>query len=174
MESRRHLPGAVLIVLLAAIVLVGCFGGGSSNTTATTGGTAATSATTDPDIVQNTVTSGTQLVNGLPAEYVASLGQRPIVVLFYVPGGAEDEKVLKSVLELRSIYTSYTFLVFDYRKPALYGDLCTELGISYQPQIVLIDRYGIPSGEGDDHWNIWSGYVDKATLNQALVNLGRE
>jgi hypothetical protein len=42
-----------------------------------------------------------------------------------------------------------------------------DLGMSYQPGVVLIDRHGTVEES-------WTGYVDKATLNQLLVNLGRE
>ena len=45
----------------------------------------------------------------------------------------------------------------------MYGDLAKSLSrIGYLPQIVLIDRKG-------DSAEVWSGYVDKGTLNQTLL-----
>jgi hypothetical protein len=165
---------ALLCFGLVSFVLVGCFfdgddGGESTDTTAgTTVPSDGSTTSEDPSATDSTssTTEGPVLVNGLPREYVESLGMRPIVVIFYVPGGIDDEKVLKSVRESQTVYGNYTFLVFDYRTPNRYGDLAQELGVDYPPHVVLIDRNGVVR-------TVWSGFVDKATLNQTLLTLGR-
>jgi len=49
----------------------------------------------------------------------------------------------------------------------VYGDLSTLLGVTYPPELILIDRAGIIR-------QVWNGFVDEGSLNQSLVNLGRE
>ncbi len=155
----------LLCMGLLAAMLAGCFGGSEGQTATTSNTTLPTSDTTTATVLVTTTESST-LVGGLPRQYVASLGTRPIVVLFYAPGGVEDEKVLSSVRQLQTTYSSYTFLTFDYRMPAAYGDLSEELAIKGLPQVVLIDRHGATQ-------RVWSGYVDTVSLNQTLLTLGR-
>jgi hypothetical protein len=164
MRRTRGLSAVLLCIGLVACVLVGCFGGGQEPVDTASAVTVPSSATTASTLYVTTTQPST-LVDGLPSEYVASLGKKPILVLFYVPGQVDDEKVLSAVRALRSSFGSYTFLTYDYRFPAAYGDLSQKLKIDYPPHIVLIDRTGVPS-------SVWSGYVDKDTLNQSLINLG--
>ena len=103
-----------------------------------------------------------------PAKYVESFGQRPIVVLFYVPGGVDDEKVLKA--RARAAVppsASYTFLTYDYgcRRPT--AILPKRSRSTTSRSWCLIDDGTRTSTR------VWSGYVDKGTLNQSLINLGR-
>ena len=172
-ERSRH-PGTLVLVLglLIWLVAFGCGGDEGTPTTVATTGTASPAASTTTFVPATTTsaTSGTSatsdLVDGMPAKYVESFGRRPIVVLFYVPGGVEDEKVLQVVNELSATFREYTFLTYDYRVPAAYGDLAQALKITYQPQLVLIDAQA-------NKYKVWSGYVDKGTLSQSLINLGR-
>jgi hypothetical protein len=172
-ERSRQLGAFALVLgLLGSVIAAGCGGGDDTPTTvATVSTTPVTAVTTTAEPATTTsvstgVSQSTELDDGMPTKYVESFGQRPIVVLFYVPGGVEDEKVLKVVNELSVTFREYTFLTYDYRVPAAYGDLAQALEITYQPQLVLIDRHA-------NKYKVWSGYVDKGTLNQSLVNLGR-
>jgi len=168
MEQRRLLRVLAVLALLAFLGIAGCDGEETTPTTVDTSATVPASVSTPSTThIATTSTVGPGLVDGLPREYVQDLGIRPIVVLFYVPGGLVDEQVLSTVTELRNNFRSYSFLLYDYSVPSVYGDLAMDLGISYQPGVVLIDRHGIVEES-------WTGYVDKATLNQLLVNLGRE
>jgi len=169
---------AALCFGLVSCILVGCFGGEDEPTTATTQATVAPETTTseatdttglDTDTTvpgMTTTTEMPELVNGLPAPYVDSRGNRPIVVLFYVSGGVDDEKVLASLQDLMPVYSNYTFLMYEYRLPDAYGDLAEELDVDYPPHMVLLDRNGVIR-------TVWSGFVDKGTLNQTLLTLGR-
>ncbi len=165
--TRRicRMAAKLLCIGLLTLPLAGCFGGGGEPSDTTSDINAPTSSTTGVSIPVST-TEASSLIEGLPRAFVESLGTRPIVVLFYAPGGVEDEKVLTAVRELQSAYSSYTFLSFDYRVPAAYGDLSKELAIHSLPQLVLLDRHGVTQ-------TIWSGYVDKVTFAQTLVTLGR-
>ncbi len=156
-----------LVLTLAAVLFVACSGATTVTTTFGPGITTLPSPTTGPVEVSTTVAPEAGLIDGLPAEYVAAYGQRPIVLLFYVPGGVEDEQVLKTAQSLSNSFREYTFLLYDYRIPAAYGDLAKDWGITYQPQTLLIDRHG-------QLFKVWSGYVDTGTLNQSLINLGHE
>ena len=175
MRMMRRVYGfmaAAMCFGLVSCMLVGCFWGEDEPASATTDTAAAssTTATSETDGTTSsemtTTTVGPELIDGLPRDYVESLGERPIVVLFYVRGGVDDEEVLTSVEESEEIYSNYTFLAFDYRLPDKYGDLAQELAVDYPPHTVLIDRHGAIR-------TVWSGYVDKGTLNQTLLNLGR-
>jgi hypothetical protein len=166
-RGRQHGTFAVVLALLVWAI-AGCAGGSTATTTLPTDGGLATTTSETP--AASATTSSTlatsELVDGVPAEYVEAFGQRPIVILFYVPGGVTDEKVLKVVNELSVTFREYTFLTYDYRAPTVYGDLAQALKITNQPQLVLIDRHA-------NRYKVWSGYVDKGTLYQSLVNLGR-
>jgi len=185
MKMMRRIYGflaAALCFGLVSCILVGCFfGGGDEPTTAPTQATQATVApetttsevtdTTGPDTETTvpgvtTTTEIPELVDGLPAPWVESIGNRPVVVLFYVSGGVDDEKVLASLRELTPLYSNYTFLMYDYRLPDAYGDLADLLKVDYPPHMVLLDRNGLVR-------TVWSGFVDKGTLNQTLLTLGR-
>lgn len=175
MRRVYGLSAAVLCIVLASVMFAGCFGSGdepstvSSETTVSTASdtTSETSSeSTTTSVEQTTTTETFDLVDGLPRAYVESYRQRPIVVLFYVPGGVEDEKVLQAIKESQAAYGSYTFLIFDYRVPAAYGDLSKSLSVGYPPYTVLFDRHG-------EVRTVWEGFVDKGTLNQTLINLGK-
>lgn len=179
MRRVYSLPLAAVCIVLLASLVGGCFGSSDEPTTATSETTATsvvTTSTTDSSTTTDgmstttdgvtTTTDPNRLVDGLPVAYRDSLGQRPIVVMFYVPGGVDDESVLATLTELQGLYDSYTFMVYDYTTPAVYGDLAKELDIGYPPQIVEIDREGVTQ-------TVWNGYVDKGTLNQSLLDLGR-
>ena len=165
MERSRQLWAIVLLLALTVFIGAGCGGGDPATTTVSQGGSTPTSGATTPTGV-DTTDEGVDMIGGVPAEFATSFGERPIVVLFYVPGGVEDERVLKTLKELRSSFSDYTFLMYDYSVPDAYGDLSKDLHIAYQPQVVMIDRSGITQ-------YVWSGFVDKGSLNQSLVNLGR-
>lgn len=185
-RSRQRAAVALLLGALIWLLAAGCGGGDNATTLAADDAPESTAATTSglPETttsvpgpttsLQGSTTSvgvsttfaNTGLVDGMPAKYVESFGQRPIVVLFYVPGGLADEKVLKVVNELKTSFREYTFLTYDYKVPTAYGDLAQTLKITNQPQLVLIDRNA-------NKYKVWSGYIDRGTLYQSLVNLGR-
>ncbi len=165
---------AALCIVLVSGLGVGCFWSSDEPTTVASETTVISSESSSTTEAGTTATSAavtttvpSNLVDGLPREYVESLGERPMVILFYVPGGVDDERVLTSVRELQSTYSNYTFLIYQYDLPAQYGVLPTELGgVQYPPQVILVDRQGAIQ-------RVWTGYVDKATLNQTLQDLGR-
>jgi hypothetical protein len=156
---------AVLVCMgLLTSALTGCFGSSEDVVTTVSSAMPATEATSTT-VFSPTIDSASTLVDGRPSQYVNAIGNRPIVVLFYEPGGVEDEKVLTALRTLTTSFSSYTVLMYDYRVPAAYGDLPQDMQIGYLPYMVLIDRHG-------DTRAVWQGYVDKDTLNQSLLNLG--
>ncbi|MBN1321882.1 MAG: hypothetical protein JXA87_13715 [Thermoleophilia bacterium] len=159
--------GVLLLVLFAALLACGCGGGGDEATTTSRAGV---TTTAPPD---NSGAPGQELVGtsvastrDTPAEFTDVYAQTPIVLLFYVPGNADDRSVLESLNRLKSSFSGYTFLVYDYKLPEAYGDLSTLLKIGYPPELILIDKAGVIR-------KIWNGYVDEGSLNQGLVDLGR-
>jgi hypothetical protein len=89
------------------------------------------------------------------------------VLLLYVPGGTDDVAVIESLDRLKPSFGRYRFLEYDYSIPEWYGDLPTLLGVTYPPEMILIDSSGIIR-------TVWNGSVDEGSLNQGLVNLGSE
>jgi hypothetical protein len=159
-----RIPAVLLCIGLLTCTMTGCFGS-TDEATNTTSSTAVSSSDTTASTLTASTAEVSTLIDGKPSEYVNSLGNRPIVVLFYAPGGVDDEKVLSALRDLRANFSAYTVLMYDYRLPSAYGDLSQELQIDYMPQIVLIDHHG-------EKRTVWNGYVDKATLNQSLITLG--
>ena len=153
----------MLLVLAVALLTSGCLFGGDDSPTST--------ASTIPT---GSVGSGIGPVEGAvieatdddPAEFVDALQSRPLVILFYIAGNADDTKVLDTVNKLRTAFNSYTFLLYDYKDPVAYGTLAQELEVDYTPYLALIDATGVLQ-------KLFVGYVDEGTLNQSLVNLGR-
>jgi hypothetical protein len=165
MMGRTCRIAAVLACVgLLASMLTGCSGSGEDTVTTVSSATptSETASTTEFSMTTDTVST---LIDGIPSQYVDAIGNRPIVVLFYEPGGVEDEKVLTALQSLTTSFSSYTVLMYDYRVPDAYGDLPQDMQIGYLPYMVLIDRNG-------DTRAVWQGYVDKGTLNQSLLNLG--
>ncbi len=158
----------LLFVLLAGFVLGGCFGGGGDDETSTSVAVTTSSGgdggggTGDTDAVVVDPT-----MEGLPQEFVDALQTRPIVVLFYVSGGADDANVLQSINRLKSSFREYEFLLYDYKDPDSYGTLAQVLGVEYLPRLVMIDAAGYRR-------EARTGYVDEGSLNQMLVNLANE
>ena len=166
MSGRSRQLMVVLLLAIVALLVVGCAlgGGGGSNTTdtgikvtTTNAGSGGTQGTGKP------ITAG----EGLPADFTAALGHKAVVVLFYVAGNADDKSVLDTLNQLKSSFGQYSFFIYDYKDSTSYGTLAQSLKVDTLPYMVLIDAAGIPQ-------HIFKGYVDQGTLNQALVNLGRE
>ena len=155
----------LFLALCLGVVLLttGClFGGGGSATTTLSIGTGGTVGT----ITGAAEGQPLHAIDGLPQQFVQALANRPIVVLFYISGNADDTSVLDTVNRLSSSFSSYVFLTYDYKNPDSYGTLTSLLDIPYTPYVALIDGAGAVQ-------KVFSGYVDEGSLNQALVNLGK-
>ncbi len=174
----RQLVLVLLLVLVVAVVSLGCGGGDEqpppSNTTLVTTVPPNASAG-EGEEVQIGLADGERIADiyipiteDTPEEFASALSKgAPIVLLFYVTGATDDVAVMESVARLEASFNRYTFLKYDYSKPDAYGDLSTLLGVTYPPELILIDRAGIIR-------QVWNGFVDEGSLNQSLVNLGRE
>ena len=159
----RSLKWTLVLLFALSVVLMtgGClFGGGS--TTTTLGTPTGIGTTTTPAVVGDIL----QPIEGLPVGFSQALTKQPIVVLFYVPGNADDTSVLDTINKLRASFGTYLFLTYDYKAPDSYGTLTNVFDISYAPYLALIDGKGALK-------QVFSGYVDEGTLNQSLVNLGK-
>ncbi len=162
-RSRQQLSVLVLI-LFAATLLWGC-GGGEDETTTTSLVTTTVrsgSGSAGDDLIGQSVDT----TEDTPPAFTDVYGEKPIVILFYVTGGTDDVMVIENLNALTSSFRDYVFLAYDYKTPDAYGDLSALLDVGYPPELILIDREGIVK-------DVWNGYVDEGTLNQALVNLDR-
>jgi|WetSurMetagenome_2_1015567.scaffolds.fasta_scaffold25109_2 hypothetical protein len=157
----------LLLVLCVALMTGGCFGGGGSDGTDQTTDTLPGGTGTLPPLGTG-IAVGTllQATEDDPADFVSALANRPIVVLFYIAGNADDTKVLDTVNKLRTSFNSYSFLLYDYKDPEAYGTLAQEFQVDYTPYLALVDSTGTLQYK-------YVGFVDEGTLNQSLVNLGR-
>ena len=165
-RSRQSALAFVLVIGLA-VFLWGCGGSTSATTSSTVASTTRTTPTTAGSAADALLNTTVATTRETPQEYKDAAGQaRPIAVLFYVPGGVDDTKVLDTFRVLQPDFTDFTFLAYDYKKPSAYGDLSILLQVNYPPEIVLIDKAGVVQ-------RIWNGYVDEGTLAQSLINLRR-
>jgi hypothetical protein len=166
----RWIPLVLTLVLIAgAFGVMGC--GGDEEPPPTTAPPAPPATLPATGEVASTnpwdALIGTTLEPGesTPSEVSEALTERrPVVLLFYVPGNVDDTRVLESMQALEATYSDVTFLFYDYKAPAAYGDLAQMLQVNYPPQGVFIDTRGTIQ-------DVSSGYIDEGTLNQAVVNL---
>lgn|GEM_PF-873257 len=176
MVTRRSWQRLVLagaLVLAGVVSVAGC-GGGTDDAATTTvsvpvgsGGAVTTVAPGAAEGGSFAELIGKPLVttSETPAEITEAMAQhRPIVILFYVPGGSDDSAVLDEIKALQSTYTDVTFALYEYDDPASYGDLGILLKVQYLPQTVFIDTQGTI-------YDIRTGYIDEGTLNQQVVNI---
>jgi hypothetical protein len=147
------------------VVLVSACGSGESTDT-TSGSTTTTQGSVSTVPAGSIVGVQIKATDSTPPEYVDAIQQgKPVVILFYVTGGADDAKVLEAVNTLQGSFSNYVFLLYDYKTPDTYGDLSTLLEVDYPPELVLVDGTGTVKA-------VLNGYVDEGTINQGLVNLG--
>jgi hypothetical protein len=166
-RSSRRLV-VLLIVGLAAFFFSGCGGGGAEPTTTSSLETVVTTLFTGGSGgVDPRIGGQIQPTQETPQAFVDVYQTQPLVLFFFVPGGRDDETVRQNLTALQPSFGQYTFFLFDYSDPEAYGDLATLLAVDYSPMIVMMDRAGTIR-------TIWSGFVDQGSLNQSLVNLGRD
>jgi hypothetical protein len=166
-RSKGHLGLLLVAVVLLAVVLVGCGSSSSSESSTTTkksatSGSVAVAGGSEDGMVGKKL----QPTSETPPAYTEALEQgRAVVLLFYVPGGSDDAKVLAAVQTLQPSFSNYTFLFYNYKDPSAYGDLSTLLDVDYPPELVLVRADGTVKA-------ILNGYRDQGSINQELVNLG--
>ena len=170
--SRRWqwLVLAGVVALTLAFAVGGCGGGGADTTTTVSVPGAAVTTVAPGGVPQGGSFAeliGTPFVPtaATPPEITDAIAQhRPIVILFYVPGGSDDSAVLDELKTLQTTYADVTFALYEYSAPATYGDLGIAFRVKYLPQTVFIDTQGTI-------YDIRTGYVDQGTLNQQVVNI---
>jgi hypothetical protein len=165
-QRSRQTAALLIILLLIAFSAWGC--GGSEEETATTAAPVDTTVTSVAPVGGTEALIGTQLrtTPETPVEYVDAVkAGQPVVIMFYVPAGVDDQKVLESLTMLQGSFPDYAFLIYDFADPDAYGDLSTLLQVDYPPAVIMIDDTGTIE-------TVWNGYVDEGTLNQDLVDLG--
>ena len=167
----RQSVAVLLLSLGMAVFLAGCgFGGGGDESATDTSITNTTRTTAAPSVgraVEEVLLTQLVTTQDTPEEFLAAMGEaRPVAILFYVPGNADDSKVLETFKTVQADFPEFTFLTYDYKNPVAYGDLSLLLQVNYPPEIVLIDRAGAVQ-------YVWNGYVDEGTLKQCLINVGQ-
>jgi hypothetical protein len=166
MSERSRKSAALLILLLLAFLTWGCGGDAEEGTTSTEGPASTAPTTAAPGGGQALVGTQLRTTATTPVEYVDAVKEgRPVVILFYVPAGVDDQRVLESISLLQGNFPNYVFLLYDFADPAAYGDLSTLLEVDYPPAVILVDDTGTIDA-------VWTGFVDEGTLNQELVDLG--
>ena len=166
----RQLAVVAILLLAVGVVAIGCGlgGGGSSATTAVTF-PSGTTVSLAPGATPQSQLIGTKFkpTKQSPADVAAAVqAGKPVVLLFYVAGGADDAQVLASLQALQPTFSTYQFGLYDYKTPDAYGDLSILLQVNYPPELILVDATGTIR-------QIWNGFVDAGTINQQLVNLGK-
>ena len=178
-RRSRQQSWVLLLVLVVGLLATACGGGGEEEPPPTTAATVAPGGGGGGAEVAAEVQIGPPdgepvadvyipTTEDTPSEFVNALTKgSPVVLLFYVTGGADDAAVMESLERLEPSFSRFEFFRYDYSLPDKYGDLSTLLEVTYPPELILIDRSGIIRQR-------WTGYVDEGSLNQGLVNLSRE
>jgi hypothetical protein len=166
----RWMSLCAAIVVLAGLSLSGCGGGGGATTTtappvtAAPGGGAVVPVTPGAAAVAPVTLKAT---DNTPADVKSALEQKkPLVLMFYSPGGSDDTKVLQSLTKLTPRFPTAFISQYDYKAPDTYGDLGQVLRVGNLPSVVLIDASANVT-------QVFTGFVDEGTLNQSMVNLTR-
>lgn len=161
-RDRRPLHRAiatvrVALVMLLVLILAAC-------------GTAATTTTKSQPSTTTTTSKGEgakiviKATSSTPAEIAQALDRKkPLVLLIYVAGGADDELVRKSLQKIAPRYPDVTFIMYDYSNPKEYGDIVSQLGVQYPPVVAFVDRNGTVQ-------YLTTGFVDEGVLTQYVVN----
>lgn len=172
-RALRWAAQGTAIVVLGAFVLTGCGGGGGTTTTtsvtpstqASAGGAA--TATTAAPATSPLIGTSLKVTANTPADVKSALEQhKPVVLLFYVPGGSDDARVQQSLTTLTPQFPAAFISQYDYRAPDTYGDLGQVLQVGYLPTTVFVDASATVT-------QVFSGFVDEGTLDQTLVNVTR-
>ena len=167
LRRSRQWSGVLVVVVAAMLISGGCGGGGEEQTTTTGGGVVTTVPSGGPGDGDGLVGTLIEPTSETPSAFVDAFQTQPVVILFYVPGGRDDEKVYENLKQLEPSFGAYAFFYYNFKETENYGDLSTLLSVDYQPVVVLVDRTGVVR-------DVWSGFVDSGSLNQSLVNLGRD
>lgn len=166
--SHKARPALILFILLVLLTMAlwGCSSDAEDVTTTTGRATATTAPSSTGNGTEALVGTRLEPTEDSPAEIAEAMEQaKPVVMLFYVPAGVDDQKVLENLTLLQSDFPEYVFLLYDYSEPDEYGDLSLLLAVDYPPALILVDGTGTVDA-------VWNGYVDEGSLNQSLVNLG--
>jgi hypothetical protein len=166
----RWMSLCAAIVVLAGLSLSGCGGGGDDTaTTVAPPVTAAPGGGVAVPAVPGAAAAPVALkaTENTPADVKSALEQnKPLVLMFYSPGGSDDTKVLQSLTKLTPRFPTAFISQYDYKAPDTYGDLGQVLGVGNLPSVVLIDASANVT-------QVFTGFVDEGTLNQSMVNLTR-
>lgn len=171
-RQRKYVLAGILsatLIVFAALVAGGCGGGDETAATDTTAPAApvVTAAPVAPPVKAFSNLVGTALApsEDTPEDVRTGLEQhQPMVIAFYATGGTDDAVVLDTLDALALRFSDVDFYVYDYKKPAAYGDLSALLDVDYPPQVAFIDARGTVRA-------VTSGYADEGTLNQNVVNI---
>jgi len=164
-RSRQSAVALILLFLITAL-MSGCGSDSDQTTTTRPVGTTTTAAPSGQNGTEALIGTQLKTTEDTPEEYIEAVRAcQPIVMLFYVAAGVDDQRVLENLESLQSEFPGYAFLLYDVADPEAYGDLSTLLKVDYPPAVILVDSTGTVD-------SVWNGFVDVGTLNQSLVNLG--
>lgn len=170
LSRRLWIAPALVLLLIGALALVGGGCGGDADAEETTTTLAAAPAPADPAVGlavphQELVGSYLRFTEETPQEVVDAIeAEKPLVVLFYIPGSEDDGRMREAVENLKPDYPDVVFLTYEHTAPDSYGDLAAQLRIDYPPQMTFITRDGMVN-------KVISGYADEGTVNQGVANI---
>ncbi len=177
MTKLLKITASVLLLALTAFLFVAC--GGSqpaappTTTPRTVSATPGTASTTARAAGSSASAEPEQMIGQLviptdqsPQDFRASLSsRRPVVVLFYMIGSADDDQVRQSLNTLESRYRGqvdfYDYFFSDGNK---YGDLMTLLKVNATPSVIMINKQARVQ-------RAWTGYVDDKSLQQGISEI---
>ncbi len=177
MTKLLKITASALGLALMAFLFSACGGGTQAPAKTNTPGTVSTTARASGGAVAGSSASAEpeQLAGQLviptaqsPQDFRSSLSnRRPVVVLFYMIGSADDDQVRQSVNTLESRYRGqvdfYDYFFSDGNK---YGDLMSLLKVNSTPAVIMINKQAKVQ-------RAWTGFVDDKSLQQGVSEILR-
>jgi thiol-disulfide isomerase/thioredoxin len=156
-----------LVITVLSAFLTGC-GGGTATSNKTPTATAAGATGTVPAALQKTalpVPRQVQPDNQTPSWFKDALAKKKVIMLeFYSKGDPASNKIRP---EIQAVYEKYStdilLIILDTKEAEKSANLADQFGVSFTPQISIIDKDGKVIRE-------FRGYVDSKVIDQAIYD----
>lgn len=154
----------VLLAALVVFLLPGCGGGEETKTSTKKSKTSKTTAAGDLDMPESLVGQVVVPTDRSPEDFRQALeDRRPVVVFFYMPEPADDNRVRTSISTLKNRYRGQVeFLDYLYSDGDQYGDLVDLLKVNSTPTVVVINYQAQVQ-------RAWTGFADEDSIEQGIV-----
>lgn len=157
-----------MVIVLLSTFVAGCGGGGATTGTTGTTTTASGATGTTPAALQKTALPVPRQVQPdaqTPLWFKDALAKKKVILIeFYSKGDPSSTKIRP---EVQTVYEKYSsdilLIILDTNEAEKSATLADQFGVSYTPQISIIDKDGKVVRE-------FRGYVDSKVIDQAVYD----